>query len=71
MPLSCPLSTLKGIKVPQNHHWHSRVCLGILQDREETACCLAQRFWGRKGDSGNQEKAAPLGPGGWGAGCLP
>lgn len=37
-------SSLKGIKVPQNHHWHGRVCLGILQDKEETACCLAGGF---------------------------
>ena len=39
--LSCTLTILKGIRVPQNSHWHGRVCPAILQHKEETACCLA------------------------------
>lgn len=62
MRLSCTLSTLKGIRVPQNYCWHGRVCPGILQ-HEDSACHLAWRFWGRKGGSEDQEKAAPLGLG--------
>ena len=64
------LTALKGISVPQNHRWRGRVYPGILQHKEETACCLAWRFWGRKGGSGDQEKTAPLAPWGWGTGCL-
>lgn len=71
MFLSCSLSTLKGTRVPQNHRWHGRVCPGILQDEEDATCCVAWRFWGRKSGSGDQEKAAALAPGGWGASCFP
>lgn len=69
MYLLCTLSALKGIRVPQNHRWHGRLCPGILQ-HEETAVCLTWRFWGRKGGSADQAKAAPLALGGWGTGCL-
>lgn len=54
-----PTSSLKGIKVPQNHHWHGRVCLDILQDKEETACCLAGGFGAKRVVLGTRRKLLP------------
>lgn len=33
------------------------VCWALCRHEEDTACCPTQRFWGRKGSSGDQEKA--------------